>query len=62
MKSTIMLITCGVLLAFTGLWGGAWLLTIFPVHSDYGFPALCTATSATLRKERHALQTLYRPR
>lgn len=44
----IQCIAFGVLLAFAGLWGGAWLLTVFPVGSDYGFPAVCTAISVTL--------------
>jgi len=39
----IVLIVLGIILILSGLWGGAYLLHIFPVSSDFCFPSYMTA-------------------
>ena len=43
MKSGIILIVVGLLMFLTALWGGAWLCSVFPEGTTYGFPALTSS-------------------
>lgn len=43
MKTTIALVTLGILISLGGLWGGAWLIVRFPYGTAYNFPAFMTA-------------------
>lgn len=38
----------GIVLLFLGIWGGSFLMTVFPANSSYGFAAFITGFAFTL--------------